>query len=276
METQTTEEIKQEKQKIFISTKIHKNNHWNQQDDKLLIQLAMKYNEKSWTKVALFFKDKNPAQCRARYKRIRPGIVKGPWSREEDQLIISLVEKFGKNWSLISRLVPTRNGKQIRDRFINYLDPEINKEKFAEEEDEKIIKSYLINGTKWSVIAKEFEGRTGDMIKNRFYSCLRKKVHGYEAKKIVKRQKKAGDCYQIEPITASQVIHKDIGIGMNLPSHNNYNNYGCLYNGVYQMANYSYLDNYAANIISNVNSVCNNFLAHQLLNDMISINNNIC
>jgi len=74
----------------------------------------------------------------------------------------------------------TRNGKQIRDRFLNYLDTNINKTKFNEEDDKKIIESYKLNGSKWSVIAKGFPGRTGDMIKNRFYSCLKKRVHMYE------------------------------------------------------------------------------------------------
>jgi hypothetical protein len=46
-------------------------------------------------------------------------------------------------------------------------------------EDQRIIELYLQNGTKWSNIAKYFEKRTGDMIKNRFYSTLRKKVHGF-------------------------------------------------------------------------------------------------
>ena len=79
------------KPKIFISTKIHKSNHWLKEEDDLLLLLAQKYNEKSWIKVSLFFKNKNPAQCRARYKRIRPGIIKGSWSKEEDNSILQLV-----------------------------------------------------------------------------------------------------------------------------------------------------------------------------------------
>lgn len=167
-------------EKIFITTKIKKHKNWTKEEDNLLLEVALKFKEKCWTKVSEFFKDKNPAQCRARFKRIRPGIIKGPWTKEEDQKIIDLVEKSGRNWALISKMMPSRNGKQIRDRFINYLDPLINKLKFTPEEDAKITELYLEHGSRWSVIAKEFPGRTGDMIKNRFYSCLKRRIHVYE------------------------------------------------------------------------------------------------
>ena len=130
------------KQKIFVLSKIHRSNKWKKEEDNLLIELATKFNERSWKQISLHFNNKNPAQCRARYKRIRPGIIKGAWSKEEDDTILSLVDLYGKNWSLIAKKVPTRNGKQIRDRFLNYLDPEINRNKFTVEEDEMIIKLY--------------------------------------------------------------------------------------------------------------------------------------
>lgn len=183
-----------DKKKIFITTKIKKHKNWTKDEDILLLEIADRFKQKSWTKVSTFFIDKNPAQCRARYKRIRPGIIKGAWAKEEDQAIIDFVASNGKNWALISKMMPTRNGKQIRDRFLNYLDPNINRDKFTEEEDKKIIESYIKHGSKWSVIAKNFLGRTGDMIKNRFYSCLKRKIHVYEIthpKRIRKKYYKA-------------------------------------------------------------------------------------
>jgi len=70
----------------------------------------------------------------------------------------------------------TRNRKQIRDRYLNYLDPNLNKNKFTKWEDEMIIEQFLLLGKKWSLIAKNFQGKTGDMVKNRFYSSLKKRI----------------------------------------------------------------------------------------------------
>ena len=168
-----------ETKKVFISTKIKKVNAWTKEEDDILLEQAEKYGYRHWKKIASSLKNRSSIQCSARYKRIRPGLVKGNWGKSEDQLVLDLVEKFGKNWSLISRYIPSRTGKQIRDRYLNTLDSNINRERFSTDEDKKIIELYLQYGTKWSHIAKFFEKRTGDMIKNRFYSTLRKKVHGF-------------------------------------------------------------------------------------------------
>jgi len=91
------------------------------------------------------------------------------------------VNKFGKCWSKISNYLGSRNGKQIRDRFLNVLDPEIKKDKFTDEEDEKLIQLYHQYGTKWSTIVKAFPQRTSDMIKNRFYSSIKKRCETSKA-----------------------------------------------------------------------------------------------
>ena len=44
----------------------------------------------------------------------------------------------------------TKNGKQIRERFINKLDPKIKKEDWSEDEDRKILELYSKIGSKWS------------------------------------------------------------------------------------------------------------------------------
>lgn len=38
-----------------------------------------------------------------------------------------MVNKYGNNWKLISSVLKTKTGKQIRERYINKLDPKIKK-----------------------------------------------------------------------------------------------------------------------------------------------------
>jgi hypothetical protein len=38
-----------------------------------------------------------------------------------------MVEKYGSNWKLIASVLKTKSGKQIRERYINKLDPKIKK-----------------------------------------------------------------------------------------------------------------------------------------------------
>jgi hypothetical protein len=175
---------------VFVCTKFKKINQWTNEEDEILVNMAKKHCFKNWNSVASFLPGRSAIQCSARYKRIRPGLKKGTWSEEEDSQLLNLISKFGKNWSAISQYIPSRSGKQIRDRYFNVLDPSISREKFSDEEDNKIISLYLKMGSCWSNIAKHFDRRTGDMIKNRFYSKLCKKIHNEDYKDMLKRRKK--------------------------------------------------------------------------------------
>lgn len=161
---------------IFNIRKIKNQKKWTRDEDEMLISLAEQFNEKHWKEISKRFVKKNSLQCFSRYKRIRPGIVKGSWKREEDMRIMDLVTRHGKSWSKISKILSTRNGKQIRDRFINVLDPEIRKGKFTDDEDRKLIALFKQYGPKWATIAKYYANRTADMIKNRFHSSIKKKM----------------------------------------------------------------------------------------------------
>ena len=177
-----TEKTPNNKHRLFISSKVKKNNVWTKDEDDRLLSYVSNLQGKNWKETAKFIKTKSSCQCSARYKRIRPGIVKGPWSKEDDEEIKQLVALHGKNWTIISKYFSSRNGKQIRDRYLNYLDVTFKKKKFSPEEDKLLLDMYLSNGPKWSLIAANFDRRSGEMVKNRFYSFIRKRIHKNDIK----------------------------------------------------------------------------------------------
>ena len=168
----TKSNINEEKKELSLEENDGKPIPWTKEDDKLLLIKAQQNNEKNWKKVASSFKGRTSIQCSSRYHRIKPGLTKGHFSKEEDLKLISLYKIYGKKWNLIAKAMKNRTGKQVRDRFLNSLAPGVNKNRFTIEEDMKILKYYKIYGRSWSSIAKYINGRTGDMIKNRFYSNL--------------------------------------------------------------------------------------------------------
>lgn len=168
---------KQKKVFYFHSSKQRNIQVWTKEEDAKLIEIGKEYNFKEWKEISRKMQNRTPTQCSGRYKRIRPGIIKGAWTKEEDEMVIKLINEHGKNWSYVSNLILTKNSKQIRDRYINKLDNNVRIGKFSREEDEKILFYNAKFGRKWTKIANFFTGRTGDMIKNRYYSCIRKKIN---------------------------------------------------------------------------------------------------
>ena len=54
------------------------------------------------------------------------------YSREETQRLkrefwIAFAEKYPRKWVIISKHLKNRNGKSVRERWLNNLDPEITK-----------------------------------------------------------------------------------------------------------------------------------------------------
>ncbi|OHT13419.1 Myb-like DNA-binding domain containing protein [Tritrichomonas foetus] len=102
------------------------------------------------------------------------------FSRVEDMMILSYVECIGpRQWSNIAKQLPDRTGKQCRDRYMNYLAPTINHNKWTEQEDRLLLQKYDEYGPQWTLIRQFFPGRTGNMLKNRWNFNL---MHNYSKK----------------------------------------------------------------------------------------------
>jgi hypothetical protein len=74
---------------------------------------------------------KNAKECHERWIRyLKPGVRKGQWQDHEDAIVVEAVttstEQPFTRWSDLAQRLPGRVGKQIRDRWVNHLNPNIN------------------------------------------------------------------------------------------------------------------------------------------------------
>ena len=101
--------------------------------------------EDNWSKISEEVKDgnskanvrKDPSQCKDRISKLVMNTLKGTWTMEEDNIILKYYSKFGRNWALIASRLKGRSGKQVRERFVNYLEKKESKknEDFTVQED---------------------------------------------------------------------------------------------------------------------------------------------
>ncbi|EGR34704.1 myb protein, putative, partial [Ichthyophthirius multifiliis] len=123
---------------------------WTPEEDNLLKQLVNQLGAKNWKKIASYFLERSNVQCLHRWQKVlNPSLVKGPWTKEEDEIVTKLVMQQGpKNWSAIAKHLPGRIGNNVeKDGIIILI--QILKDRWTEEEDQKLqkhIKNLVING----------------------------------------------------------------------------------------------------------------------------------
>ena len=90
------------------------------------------------------------------------------FTAEEDTYLKFLVFKYGDfDWNLIASMMGNRTARQCRERYKNYLAPNLNSSKWTSEEDNLLLQKYAEFGSKWTMISQYFNNRTVVNVKNR-------------------------------------------------------------------------------------------------------------
>jgi hypothetical protein len=174
-----------------------KNQKWTAEEDALLRQSVTRSSSMNWKALESQFPGKTSQQLFERWtKVIDPVLLKGSWTRQEDEVILNFVHVHGcKTWTKLAKMLPGRIGKQCRERWMNHLNPDLCRDQWTEEEDARLMDLHREFGNKWSRIAEHLPGRADNMVKNRWYSILSKKSQGAqdgEGKRPPPRQPREG------------------------------------------------------------------------------------
>lgn len=156
---------------------------WSKTDDEKLTDILKKRTTKDWEVIAAEFgQGKTSKDCQERWIRyLKPGVRKGQWTDQEDHIVMETVtnskEQPFTRWSDLAQKLPGRVGKQIRDRWVNHLNPHINHLPFTKEDDMLLYNGHKEHGKKWVEISSTCfnSTRSENQVKNRWYSASFKK-----------------------------------------------------------------------------------------------------
>ncbi|XP_014798482.1 PREDICTED: snRNA-activating protein complex subunit 4 [Calidris pugnax] len=154
-------------QKYQVYNKDLKRKEWTKSEDQMLLELVQEMRVGShipYKKIAYYMEGRDSAQLIYRWtKSVDPSLKKGPWTPEEDAVLLAAVKKYGeRDWYKIRTEVPGRSDAQCRDRYLKALHCDVKKGKWSLEEEEQLIELVEKHGLgHWSKIASELPHRTG-------------------------------------------------------------------------------------------------------------------
>ncbi|NWT95186.1 SNPC4 protein, partial [Urocynchramus pylzowi] len=153
-------------QKYQLYNKDLKRKEWTKDEDQMLLELVQEMRLGShipYKKIAYYMEGRDSAQLIYRWtKSVDPSLKKGPWTPEEDAMLMAAVKKYrGKDWYKIRTEVPGRSDAQCRDRYLKALHWDVKKGRWSLEEEEQLIELVQKHGLgRWSKIASELPHRT--------------------------------------------------------------------------------------------------------------------
>ena len=100
------------------SYKSQKKNKWTPDEDNLLKDAVQKYGSQNWGTLAKYVPGRTGKQCRERWLvGLDPSIKKDSWTKEEDDKLVELQEKFGNKWSKFIPYLSGRSSSAIKNRW---------------------------------------------------------------------------------------------------------------------------------------------------------------
>jgi len=168
--------------------------HWCKEEDELLRAAVDRFGARNWKQIAEYVPGRTYTQCLQRYNKVlKPGLLKGPWSPEEDHLLISLVKQSldGLRVAPLKSVMSTDSMRtdmmeDSPDSCASLDGIEVSRDTWKQID--------------WALIAENIPGRSVKQCRERWCSNLDPNIKkgnwsAEEDKVILQMQKREGNCW---------------------------------------------------------------------------------
>ncbi|XP_008806886.3 MYB-like transcription factor EOBI [Phoenix dactylifera] len=102
---------------------------WSPEEDQKLRDYILKHGHSCWSAVPVKAGlQRNGKSCRLRWiNYLKPGLKRGIFSQEEEEIIMNLQAKWGNKWSRIAMHLPGRTDNEVKNYWNSYLKKKVIK-----------------------------------------------------------------------------------------------------------------------------------------------------
>ncbi|OQR92198.1 myb-like DNA-binding protein [Thraustotheca clavata] len=127
---------------------------WTEKEDERLRSAVLAFKDNNWNAISRHVGTRDYRQ--RWHKVLVPHFIKGNWSTTEDEQLRNVIAwqpTISKiDWDVIASSILGRDSNQAKERWLNYLDPIINKEPFTTEEIKVLEREFARLKNQWQKI----------------------------------------------------------------------------------------------------------------------------
>lgn len=100
-----------------LQSESRKTSRWTREEDEQLKRGVETLGPRDWKRISEEFLGgkRRDVQCYQRWERtLKPGVKTGPWTKEEDDMLMQCMAEGMTKWSEIAKRIPGRLSKRVR------------------------------------------------------------------------------------------------------------------------------------------------------------------